>query len=269
MFDRLVKKDYKSIGELMKHLEKENNHIFGSKTVKNGYGNSFNGNCDYKQATDLIVNGWEEGTKMLKKAKKAIIVPDNRITKRMPYGYYPIVPMAMIGNPNSMVFTKNDQYRKIINVYYDTGNLGGVDSDEMLKAGAMALTYVNELERTGNVDINLYTQAMAESDGEGLRISLRIKDAGKAFSLRRVAFPMIHPAMHRMIVFRAREVNEDIREYDWSNGYGRTVNPREHYPKDFILPSAQTLSRMGFSFRKNSYEDYCAIVAKYNKGVTL
>ena len=264
----IYKKDYKSINQMLKDFDtKPNNQPFCSRTVKTVRGSYFNHYTDYNTACELIRTGWDEGTKMLKKAKKAIKVPENKVTRRSPYGFYPIIPMAMIGNPNSMIYKKSDKTRKIINIYYDTGNLSHVESDLMLKAGALALTYVNELERTGNVDINLYTQAMAEDHDEILRISLRIKDAGKAFSLRRVAFPMIHPAMHRMIVFRAREINEDIKNR-WS-GYGQTVNPRTYTPDDFILPSTQTLLEMKYNFTKNDYEKYCEIVAKYNKGVTL
>lgn len=264
----MFKNDYKSIGKMLESLNGDyTNEYFVQTDIRDKYKSQFNGDCDYTMATHLIKNGWEEGTKMLKKAKGNIKVPENKVTKRMPYGFYPIIPMAMIGNPRSMVYSKSEKTRKIINIFYDVGNTSMINSEHMLKAGALALTYVNELEKTGNVDINLYVQSVGESNGETLRTSVRVKDAGKAFSLRRVAFPMIHPAMHRIIMFRAREVNRNTTG-GWY-GYGRSVDPKKYSGNDFILPSAQTLKRYNYDFRKNSYEEYCDIVSRYNDDTKL
>lgn len=154
-------------------------------------------------------------------------------------------------------------------MYIDIDNNCGISGEQIIKAGALALTYVDEVQKLGNVDINLYAVMTCKVRGESLTVAIKIKDAGKAYSLRRIAFPIAHPAMLRRLLFKHIETTDLISDPAWARGYGMAYDAKKANPEWFILPSAEKLTDTGYRLNSLEYETYAKYVNDYNSNTKL
>ena len=182
--------------------DKWKNHALSKENISadpNWYGVS-----SYEEAYDLLSGGWEKETKKIaslvdKVAKSA------KKTKTQFYndvcGFAPIVPLALIGVPNSMINTKRiEQKSKILNVIYDNTASWKISSESMIEAGIKLVETIINLEMSGyRVELSVLTSSV---DKKYIDFSLtNIKKANQSINLKKMMFPMAHSAWLRVIGF--------------------------------------------------------------------
>lgn len=157
----------------------------------------------HDEAMELLKNGYEPTVSALKESVKASI---KGAGKRISFqnniqGFAPIVPLAMMNVPNSMIDMQMKPIKtKVIDVYYDMTASCGTSSDRIIKNGQKILKSIMDLEAQG-YKFNLYAfQSYANESGADALI-VKIKSSSQPFDLKRMSFPLTHTAFFRIIGF--------------------------------------------------------------------
>lgn len=211
----------------------------GEDSIRSIHGGaSWAGCSSYDEAEQLLVGGWADHLNMVNKSlgKDFCKEEPKRITfENNVEGYVPIVPLALLGLPNSMVDVRRKRMKyRIIDIYYDLGVHADVNPERMLKTGKKVLGIIVALEKQGYrvrlSSMDCFTDHEA-TDGDCL--VLRIKNENQPIDLKRVMFPMFHPAMLRAIGFAWYERVPFGKE---KSGYGQTFNHhfKEEERRDII-----------------------------------
>lgn len=158
----------------------------------------------YEEALGLLKNGWTENlNKMTTLANK---VATNGNSKRISFqnnvaGFAPVVPLAIMGVPNSMIDIRMKPIKsKVVKILYNITVSCGTDTDTILKNGMKVIEAVLNLEGSG-YRCELYAMQNYYSSGSADCLLLKVKDANQPLDLKRIMFPLIHPAMFRVIGF--------------------------------------------------------------------
>lgn len=163
----------------------------------------FMGVDSYGEACDLLKNGYQPTVEKLNTALKNSVKSSQKRIKfeNAVAGFAPIVPLALQGVPNNMLDMRMKPIKcKVVDVYYDMTANCGVDKDDLLKAGQKVLSAIIELEKQG-YRINLYAvQDYSDSDTSDLMV-VKVKSSDKPLDLKRISFPLTHPAFFRCIGF--------------------------------------------------------------------
>lgn len=164
---------------------------------------SWHGVDSYQEALDLMETGYQPTVEKLKKGIKANLSGQSkRISFRNDVvGYAPVVPLAIMGVPQSMMNSYMKPVKaKVIDVYYDITASCAKKPEELIKAGQKILGAVMELEMQG-YRMNLYA-TQCYNDGKSCdMLCVRIKSANQPLDLKRISFPLTHPAFFRVIGF--------------------------------------------------------------------
>lgn len=160
------------------------------------------GVASYQEALDLMETGYQPTVDELKKGIKANLSGQaKRITFHNDVvGYAPIVPLAIMGVPQSMMNSHMKQVKaKVIDVYYDMTASCGNSPKQFIDAGSKLLGAIMELEMQG-YRMNIYCVNSFYGDGCDL-LCVRVKSANQPLDLKRISFPLTHPAFFRVIGF--------------------------------------------------------------------
>ena len=172
---------------------------------------SWEGVSTYDKALRLMNDGWNEQVKALQATvDKVKTVERKRISfESSIQGFAPIVPLAILGVPNAMINTVIKPIKsKVISIYYNMAISCGNSANTIIENGKKVIEAIVKLENSG-YRVNLYSiQAYAESDGCEI-LAVKVKSANQPLDLKRVCFPIMHPAMFRVIGF------------DWENKFPR------------------------------------------------
>lgn len=186
------------------------------------YSDSFEGVKNYDEALDLLNNGYQPTVESMRNVFKATTAGsqsrfkfDNNV-----YGFAPIVPLAMMGVPNSMMNMHMSKIKcKVIDVYYDMTCSCAIDSKDLIKAGQTLLGTIAELEKQG-YRINLYT-TMTFHDGRACdMLAVKVKSATQPMDLKRISFTASHTAFFRVIGF---DWYSKVPDGKYRAGYGRSM----------------------------------------------
>lgn len=181
----------------------------------------YGGIKSYEEALNTLQNGYQPIADELKsKIKSNLQGQGKRVSFRNDIvGYAPIVPLAVLGVPNSMINSTMKQIKaKVVDVYYDMTASCVTDGEDILKAGVKLLSAVIMLEQQG-YRFNLYAvQTYTGSDADMLCI--KVKDAMQPLDLKRVAFPLAHTAFFRCIGF---DWYSKTPKGTYRSGYGRAL----------------------------------------------
>ena len=116
-------------------------------------------------------------------------------------GYAPVVPLAILGVPNSMINSTMKRIKaKVVDVYYDMSASCGTSSDDIIKAGVKLLSAIVELENAG-YRFNLYAVQSYSNERDCDMLCIKVKDAQQPLDLKRVSFPLAHTGFFRVIGF--------------------------------------------------------------------
>ena len=158
----------------------------------------------YAQALQFLEEGYQPTVEKLKTGIKANLQGNG---KRISFhndivGYAPIVPLAILGVPNSMINSRMKPIKaKVIDVYYNMTISSSTDSEDIIKAGIKLLSAVLELEQQG-YRFNIYAvQNYYRRGNDCYMLKVKVKDAMQPIDLKRISFPLTHTSFFRVIGF--------------------------------------------------------------------
>lgn len=191
--------------------------------MKNGKIKAWHGVNSYQQALDFLHDGYQpiveslkSGTKIKAQGEYKRISFQNEIQ-----GFMPIVPLAMMGVPNSMInMTMKPIKRKVLNVYYDMTSSASTDPEEIIDAGNKLAGAILELEQQG-YKFNLYAVQTYTDDTDADMLVVKIKSSDKPLDLRRMSFPLCHVGFFRVIGF---DWYSKFPQGRYRSAYGRNMS---------------------------------------------
>lgn len=239
----VVYEEFNDIEELLETLaSRPNNEIMKNEHSSEKEQASFSKTSSYKEATDLLRNGY---TEILEDVKSAVrrnnkfiyqYQDRQRKVKNMPIGFIPNVPNALQNKPDSMInILQKPKKRKTINIIYAMSGSCGESADVFVKAGAALVSALNLIEISG-IQTRLSVSFMASESSQGffsfgpatkeedkqlIFPVLRVKNYGERFNLTKICFPMAHPSMFRRIGFKYLETCPQLTDSNFASGYGR------------------------------------------------
>lgn len=226
---------YNSVGEMVgllktRKITNSDFHNYEEEKIDK----SWTGVGSYKEALDLLDNGYQPVIEKLKTALKANFNGD---AKRISFnndvvGYAPIVPLAMKGVPQSMInATMKPIKSKVIDLFYDVTVNCGVTCQQIIDNGAKVLGAILELEQEG-YKVNLYA-IQSYSDYENCdMLIIKIKDSRQPIDLKRMSFPLTHTAFFRVIGF---DWYSKVPGGIYRSGYGHNLNQEFGRTKSNII----------------------------------
>ena len=168
-----------------------------------GHSKSFCGVDSYEQALQFLEEGYQPTVEKLKAGIKANLQGNG---KRISFhndivGYAPIVPLAILGVPNSMINSRMKPINaKVIDIYYNMTAGAGTKSEDIIKAGVKLLSAIIALEQQG-YRFNLYAVQNYYKTGVCYMLKVKVKDAMQPIDLKRISFPLTHTGFFRVIGF--------------------------------------------------------------------
>lgn len=165
----------------------------------------------FDEALDLLLHGWEHGTKEIKNKVESKQTGVSMKQKSIydVAGFQCSVPRYLQGIPTNMINKKAvPQKNKIVTINKSLSYGCKVQTSTIIEESVKALQLVNRLEKQGyRVNLN-YIETVVE---KGLKMAIkgRIKDSSQRLNIKQVAFPLIHPSMLRRILFAVFERCEE------------------------------------------------------------
>lgn len=193
---------------------------------------SWQGVDSYDEALTLLKDGYQPVVEQFKEELKVAPKEGARISfYNNIQGFAPVVPLALKCIPNCMVDMSMKPIKaKVIDVYYDVVANAGVSPDQIIKAGKAILGTIIELEKQG-YRFNLYAvQSYYGRDKKTVDfLCIKIKSSDRPMDLKRMSFPLTHPAFFRVIGFDWQAKSPIARYNGWGRGcaisreYGRNT----------------------------------------------
>lgn len=192
---------------------------------------SFTGVKNWNEACELLKTGYQPSVEKFKTGIKSSLSGQG---KRISFfndvvGYAPIVPLALQGIPNSMQNSYMKPIKaKVVDIYYDMGCPCYVNKDKLQAAGEKLLGAILDLEMQG-YKFNLYaTQTYCDGNSFDM-LCTKVKNSNTPLDLRKISFPLTHPAYFRSIGF---DWYSRMPKSKYRNGYGHALTS-EHSEKIF------------------------------------
>ena len=174
-------------------------------------------------------------------------------------GAAPVVPLALIGVPNCMIDMRMKPIKaKVFDVYYDITTSSGTTPQTIIENGKKILGAIIELERQG-YRFNLYAmQTYYEKDSADM-LTVRVKSASQPLDIKRVSFPLTHPAFFRAIGFdwysktpkgKYRSAYGRSMAYDFSREQLESM-AKQMFGDSTLLFTAPTIAKNGQDYIEN------------------
>lgn len=174
-----------------------------------------------EEAYDLLKNGWTQNVDQVKMSLNAVNTAN--VSKRTSFrndvvGFAPVVPLAMMNVPNSMINSSMKKVKaKVIKIYYNIVAGCSTSPETFLANGKKIMEAVMLLERSGyRCELNamqLYTKNNLSDT-----LIVRVKEANQPMDVKRIMFPFTHPAFFRVIGF---DWEDKCPTAQWISGRGK------------------------------------------------
>lgn len=214
------------------------------ESVMSNGGSDWVGCKSVKEAEDMLMNGWAKKVEDMKIAfKKELATLDNsrlRTTVASVSGFMPIVPNALLGLPNSMIDVRmTPKKSRILNFMVSIDRSCGNSVDEIVRKMTKIFAYMAMLERSGQYRcrIEVFFTAFGGHgrDRTNTSVSVLVKSENQLFDIKRLCFPIIHPAMLRLFAFAWEESLPMPADQYMEGGYGTSFEHwDEEYKRDYI-----------------------------------
>lgn len=167
---------------------------------------SFKGCNNYDEAREMLTHGYNESVDRMVKKVNTLQKTGNAVrNQNYPdvVGYQPIVPLALMGVPTSMMNQKKVQVKsKVITVNYDCGVTAKHKPKEVLDFGCEFINWCLNLENRGfRVKIN-YIKTFNPTGGDTDRqyvLAIPLKNENQPLNIKRMSFALTHVAMQRYL----------------------------------------------------------------------
>lgn len=225
--------NFDSIEHLILANERPLNPVFAGRPELESNGSDYAGfykTKTYEEAVDLLRYGYDAPLEQIKKGIQANVsgsVPSKTSVKVDIVGYAPHVPNAVIGIPQSMINTATIAKKaKIVSIVYDSTNAGCTSAEDYIKAGVAVLSVISSLELAGyRVALKVLFKS-AEANCQTIVSALKVKDWRQPLDLKKIAFPICHPSMHRRIGFRGTETIPGLTDRSMGGDYGTNLSAK-------------------------------------------
>lgn len=200
---------------------------------------------DLNHALELGRFGWAGGRKQMIGEIEAA----NLILRALPRrtdaidvaGSYPIVPLAVAGDPCNMVTKGIDstKTKPIVRIVVNAAVSGAVSVNTIIKRGAAILSWIDELESAGiRCDVEVIeTGLFREHDKEqlGVLFSMTGKLSHEPVDIDRLSFLLCHPAIQRRIFFSLYEREASQAKIGLTQAEAITYGaPTDEFPSEWI-----------------------------------
>ena len=225
----IVKEHFTSINQMLTTINsRENNSVMRGSNASKETGRSWYGTENWEEAVDLFENGYVEVLDKIKTGVAAGIKRTETVQKRRTstgvVGYAAHVPNAIMGLPNSMIYTQSvPQKIKAVSITYCITQNCGTEAQEFIDSGIAVLNVINRLELNGcrvNLKIMFYC---ANANNDYAFGTVDVKHYREHLDLQKLCFPIANPSMFRRFGFRWLETCKGLKESRWSSGYGRQL----------------------------------------------
>ena len=233
---RIMTETYYNTSDIVEDLKKRSitDKAFCDMQDGNLGGNDedFCGVSTYEEAIEFLEKGYQPIVEELKaNINENMRGQGKRISfKNDVVGFAPIVPLAIMGVPTSMINTNIKPIKaKVIDLYVDITYTCGDKSSEIIKSSSRILSVVLKLEQAG-YRFNIFC-VKSQADGKDCDMMIvRVKDAAQPVDLKRISFPIAHTAFSRVI------------GWDWYSrfpkgrhrlGYGSSLTLRSNFKKEW------------------------------------
>jgi hypothetical protein len=225
-----VHEHFKSLNDLIDTMEDrplnrayQNSDDIASQRDESKKDVTWSGTKTYNEAMEIIKAGYYEP---LERMKKAILDIGRKEEKSRPkmkndfVGFVPHVPNTIMGLPMTMINKeKRPNKPKTIHLLYNFSASARTTSEELITGGINFISLVNSLEKQGySVKIDLISSFSTPNTLASLTINM--KDYGQKLNLLKLTFPLVHPSMLRRISFKWTETTPELKDKDFTLGYG-------------------------------------------------
>lgn len=193
------------------------------ESSKNGDA-EFTGTASYLASVALANNGFKKGLDDLNSAFTKKLSVSVHAPKSMPcsgpIGHSPIVANAILGLPNSMVYTKKVIHKtKVVSIWYDPTADCGQSTSTYLKAGRNVLELIMYLEQHGyRVELNIVSVACGSEQIVGSVVKL--KTDKQPMNPLKISYPLLHSSYERRQFFKFMETMPTLTDKSLPYGYG-------------------------------------------------
>lgn len=200
-------------------------NFFGSRDVSSHRTDrgDWYGTKDFAEADQLFKDGDTENAQRMVAASIAFENKNAQRTQRRGMspavvGCLPNVPAAIQGLPVSMYHRQPQPGRPVVHLDINCGVDWSIESETIIKAGAIILSTVNELERSGH-SVEITIKCLSYYEREHFTTSVVIKEAGQRFNAAQLAYCLVNPSFLRRHLFAVWE--RTINKKDYFRNYGR------------------------------------------------
>jgi hypothetical protein len=231
--------DFQNITELVHFIETE--EVYPNFKNKAGGQDSISGSRafteteNFEEAKDLLLHGWEHGTKEIKGRVEAKNTGTSMKQKTVydVAGFQCSVPRYLQGIPTNMINKKSvAQKNKVITINKSCSYMAKVSAETIRTESVKVLQLVNRLEKQGyRVNLNVVFGSIKQNT---VVTKVRIKTSSQKLNIKQTAFPLVHPSMLRRIIFAVWERSEECSYGGFEYSYGRVCD-------DYVL--SKTLNK--------------------------
>lgn len=196
----------------------------GNELTDGDIHSGFHGVNNREEAYQMLQNGWAE--KVQETIAKTETDQRQGEKKRQAFkndvvGFAPIVPLAMMNVPNSMLNTALRQVKsKVIKIVYANDGYGGRSTDDFIKSGQRVMSAIVSLEQNG-YRCEIYSSQWYVIGNKVDTLLVKVKEANQPLDIKRAMFPMTHPAMLRVVGF---DWEDRCPTSTYDSGRGRVIS---------------------------------------------
>lgn len=235
----IIKEHFTSIHQMLNVVNsRPNNSVMSSEDSSRSGSESFTGTKNWEEANELFEHGYTKILPEIKAGVAAGIKKTENVQKRRTstgvVGYAAHVPNAIMGLPNSMIYTQSvPQKIKAISITYCITRNCGTEAQEFIDSGIAVLNVINRLELNGcrvNLKIMYYCAKKGKDYAFG---TVDVKDFREHLDLQKLCFPVAHPSMFRRFGFKWLETCKGLKE-NWNWGYGQQLDSDDSVLKSIL-----------------------------------
>lgn len=192
-----------------------NSHYQGTRDSRSSGDAGWYGTGSWEETLDRARKGYPEAVEKVKASaarctsavfERVECQPVRPINKYV--GGSPNVVRAMQGIPRDMRSMQRQQKKTAgITLVYEVSAHGGVDSQEMIDAGARMVALIRLFERA-QIPVRLIVSDTGKDDNDVLACEVVIKDFHAPFNMQKIAYYLAHPSMHRRLWFSWLETTD-------------------------------------------------------------